>query len=59
MMEHAFGALGMTRLAALIDPANAASERVAVKLGMRWESDTVRPSGKVLRVYARDAGRNG
>ncbi len=58
-MEHAFGALGLTRLVALIDPANAASERVAVKLGMRWESDTVRPSGKVLRVYARDAGRNG
>jgi len=59
VMEHAFGVLGLTRLVALIDPANAASERVAVKLGMRWESDTVRPSGKVLRVYARDVERNG
>ncbi|MCC6156288.1 MAG: GNAT family N-acetyltransferase [Candidatus Hydrogenedentes bacterium] len=55
VMEHAFGALGLVRLVALIDPANVASARVAEKICMRHEGDTVRPSGKVLRVYAGDA----
>ena len=59
LMEHAFETLGLARLVALIDPANGASARVAEKIGMRHESDTVRPSGKVLRVYARDTEKSG
>lgn len=50
--DYAFHSLEIERLIALIDPANAASERVATKLGMRLERDTVRPSGKTLRLYS-------
>ena len=50
--DYAFHHLSVPRLVSLIDPANAASERVALKLGMKLEADTVRPSGKTLRVYA-------
>lgn len=35
--DHAFQTLGLRRLVALIDPGNAASIRVALKLGMRFE----------------------
>ena len=50
--DHALGQLGCGRLIALINPANVASERVAVKIGLRYEKDTVRPNGMSLRVYA-------
>jgi ribosomal-protein-alanine N-acetyltransferase len=50
--EYAFEQLGLRRLIALIDPGNAASERVALKAGFRYEKETRRPSGKFLRVYA-------
>jgi RimJ/RimL family protein N-acetyltransferase len=50
--DEAFGRLDKSTLVALIDPENAPSERVAVKIGMRYRSDTTRPSGKTLRVYA-------
>lgn len=50
--DHGFHALDCPRLIALIDPEHAASERVALKLGMQLESETIRPSGKRLRVYA-------
>jgi ribosomal-protein-alanine N-acetyltransferase len=52
VVERAFEELGLRRVIALIDPQNAASERVALKLGMQLEGETVRPSGKVMRVYA-------
>ena len=45
-------ALGLDRLVSLIEPGNAASERVARKVGMALERETVRPGGKVMRVYA-------
>jgi RimJ/RimL family protein N-acetyltransferase len=48
--DHAVSALGQRRLIALIDPDNAASERVAGKLGFRCEGEVPRPHG-VLRVY--------
>jgi len=50
--DYAFRRLSVPRLVSLIDPANTASERVALKLGMKLEADTVRPSGKTMRVYA-------
>lgn len=39
--DYAFNNLGLTRLIALIDPANAASIRVAEKAGMRYEQDVM------------------
>lgn len=50
--DYAFRNLGLARLVSLIDPAHAASARVALKLGMKPERETVRPSGKIMRVYA-------
>jgi ribosomal-protein-alanine N-acetyltransferase len=50
--EYAFEQLGLRRLIALIDPENAASEHVALKAGLRYEKDTRRPGGKILRVYS-------
>ena len=41
--DHAFGALRLPRLVALIDPANIASIRVAEKIGMRYERDVMLP----------------
>lgn len=52
LTDYAFGALGLARLIALIHPENAASERVAVKLGMRFEKETRRPGGHTMKVFA-------
>lgn len=41
--DYAFEALHLPRLVALIDPANAASLRVARKLGMAYEADVMLP----------------
>jgi RimJ/RimL family protein N-acetyltransferase len=49
--DHAVTALGRQRLIALIHPENAASERVAAKLGFRCEGDVQRPHG-AMRLYA-------
>lgn len=49
--DYAFEQLGLQRIIALIDPENIASERVASKVGMQFEKETCRPSGKILRVY--------
>lgn len=49
---HAFSALGLTRLIGLIEPGNAASARVAAKLGMVLERETIRPGGRVMQVWA-------
>ena len=48
--DHAVTALGRQRLVALIHPENAASERVAGKLGFRWEAEVQRPHG-ATRLY--------
>jgi RimJ/RimL family protein N-acetyltransferase len=37
--DHAFDILGIQRLISMIDPSNAASIRVAEKIGMRYEKD--------------------
>lgn len=39
--DFAFETLGIKRLVALIDPSNAASIRVAEKIGMRYEKDVM------------------
>jgi RimJ/RimL family protein N-acetyltransferase len=57
--DYAFTALGLTRLIALIDPANAASIRVAEKAGLRYEAEVMLPGYTYPdRVYAieRDQG---
>jgi RimJ/RimL family protein N-acetyltransferase len=51
-MEYARDVVGARRLIALIDPANIASRRVAEKVGLRYEKDSLRPSGRRLEVYA-------
>ena len=55
VQEHAFRQLRLPRVVALIDPLNTASERVAVRLGMRHIRDTVRGNGTLMRVYVSDA----
>ena len=50
--DYAFKQLGLKRIIALIDPNNSSSERVAVKIGLRYERDTIRPNGKIMKVFA-------
>jgi RimJ/RimL family protein N-acetyltransferase len=55
--DHAFAALALPRIIAMIDPRNTASLRVAAKLGMRYERDVLlegytHPDG----VYAIERG---
>ena len=50
--DCAFHQMGLHRLIALIDPANAASERVASSIGMHLEKESTRPDGALRRVYA-------
>lgn len=52
LRDHAFRDLKIPRLVSLIDPANTASERVALKLGLNFETSTIRPNGKTLKLYA-------
>jgi RimJ/RimL family protein N-acetyltransferase len=56
-MRDAALASGITRLIALIDPANPASAAVARKIGLRLEREVVRPGGHVRQVYALEAGQ--
>lgn len=58
--DYAFDTLGLTRLIALIDPANVASIRVAEKAGLRYEADAMLPEYTYPdRVYAIERGRGG
>jgi len=49
---YAFNELGLKRITALIDPDNVKSEKVATKIGLRYEKNTVRPNGKTMRLYS-------
>ena len=52
-LEHAFGPLGLDRVISIIDPGNAASLRVAEKLGLRpWRDEIIPRTGRPARVYA-------
>jgi len=46
--RYAFETLSLRRLVSLVDPPNAASLRVAARLGMRLKGETVRPDGRRL-----------
>jgi ribosomal-protein-alanine N-acetyltransferase len=45
LLELAFGGFGLRRVISLIEPANARSRRVALKLGMRSKGTVERPDG--------------
>ena len=49
-LGHGRSVLGLTRVVALIDPGNTASERVARKLGMIPERDVLQ-KGRKMRLY--------
>jgi ribosomal-protein-alanine N-acetyltransferase len=53
--DHASTELGLDRLVALIEPAHAASRRVAEKLGFRLEGPVGRPGGRVLDLFVRES----
>ncbi|MFQ4143772.1 GNAT family N-acetyltransferase [Chlorogloeopsis sp. ULAP02] len=48
--NYGFEQLGFHRLISLIDPANIASQKVAMKNGMKYEKDA-HMWGKIVRVY--------
>ncbi len=52
LRDYAFTELGLKRVTALVDPENVKSARVAIKIGLRYEKDTVRPNGKIMRLFA-------
>lgn len=52
MIDYASKQLGLRRIIALIRLGNAKSERVAVKIGLRYEKDTIRPNDETMKVYA-------
>jgi len=52
LRNHAFNRMRIRRLISLIDPDNDASARVAEKVGMTFEKQTIRPGGKVVKVYS-------
>jgi RimJ/RimL family protein N-acetyltransferase len=49
--DHAFGALGVRRLIAIIHPDNVPSQRVAEKIGLAYERDAAYGTGPA-RIYA-------
>jgi ribosomal-protein-alanine N-acetyltransferase len=55
LKRYAFEEMGIGRLIALIEPENAASERVALRLGMRLEQEIHRPGG-ARKLYAVERG---
>lgn len=53
----AFEEMDVPRLIALIEPENAPSERVALRLGMHFEKEIVRPGGERRRIYVKEKQR--
>jgi RimJ/RimL family protein N-acetyltransferase len=51
LKHYAFERMGIERLIALIEPENEASERVAMKIGMRFDKEVVRPGGAIRKLY--------
>jgi ribosomal-protein-alanine N-acetyltransferase len=51
LRDYAFNELGLKRLIALIDPENGNSAKVAIKIGMIKEKETIRPNAKLMQVY--------
>jgi [ribosomal protein S5]-alanine N-acetyltransferase len=57
LRDYALHQLGLRRIIALIDPKNHASVRVAEKVGIAFERETRRPSGRVMRVHSLHAAQ--
>jgi ribosomal-protein-alanine N-acetyltransferase len=55
IIHYAFEEKKLPRLIALIEPDNEPSERVAVKIGMRFEKEVVRPGGAKRKFYVIEA----
>ncbi len=55
LRDYAFTQVRLGRLVALVDPDNGASARVAERVGMHLEKETLRPGGKTMAVYAIEA----
>lgn len=49
--DHAFKHFDLKLVIALIDPMNPTSARVATKVGLRYEKNTVRPNGEIMQVF--------
>ena len=58
LRDYAFRRLGLRRIVALIDPENYASARVAEKIGMQFERETRRPSGRIMRMHPMHADQS-
>ena len=56
LKDYAFKELGLKRIIALIEPENVNSEKVAHRIGLRYERDVVRPGGRVMKLYAASSG---
>jgi len=52
LCRYAFEILGITRLIALIELGNDASERTAASIGMRFEREVTRSGGALRKLYA-------
>lgn len=55
LKKYAFEELGLRRLVALIEPENAASERVALKAGLHFDRQIIRPGGALRKLYIIEA----
>lgn len=55
VLHHGFGALGMERIVAVIDPRNTASRRVAQRIGMRYERDVPYKQFGTVHLFASHA----
>jgi ribosomal-protein-alanine N-acetyltransferase len=50
--NFAFHQLGLKRIICLIDPQNKASQRVALKVGLQYKKEIIRPSGKKMYLFS-------
>jgi RimJ/RimL family protein N-acetyltransferase len=56
IVDEAFGRVGAPSVAARIQPGNAASEHVALALGLRHESDATGRQGEQIQIFRLTAG---
>jgi ribosomal-protein-alanine N-acetyltransferase len=59
VLAHGFGALGMGRIVAVIDPRNLASRRVAERIGMTYERDVPYKQFGTVHLFAAESAKGG
>jgi ribosomal-protein-alanine N-acetyltransferase len=59
VLAHGFGALGIGRIVAVIDPRNLASRRVAERIGMAYEGDVPYKQFGTVHLFAAEAPKGG